>query len=239
MCTTIFLKNEMGRFVARNMDIFLGLGRIFTNRRHVEKTAFVLPPEPALRWVSKYGNVTFCQVGKESPSGGLNEKGLSVEQMTLPETQYPAPDARPAVKELQWIQYMLDTCATVDEVMEKAQDIRVVASPSVLHYLVCDREGHAAIFEYLNGELAFYSGDDLPVEALANSPYADSLYALRGKQPLPDDASRSHRGHRHGRRRRLPQPVPALHLRGEPRPHLRLLPPPDHRAGLRLGPVHR
>jgi hypothetical protein len=164
--------------VGRNFDIFYDNGCLFTHPRDLKKTALIMPPEEPLQWVSQYGSLTFSQVGKEFPVGGINEKGLVVEQNTLLETKYPAVDDRPAVNELQWIQYMLDTCCTVEEVMEAAKHIRISQNASSLHYFVCDPSGKAAILEYINGNLVTYSGDQLPLPVLANSTYLESLEYL-------------------------------------------------------------
>ena len=51
------------------------------------------------------------------PFDGINEAGLVVEVLLLPETVYPEPDARPTVSLLQWVQYQLDNFSTTDEVI--------------------------------------------------------------------------------------------------------------------------
>lgn len=48
-----------------------------------------------------------CQYGRNFPTGGMNEAGLVIELMWLDGSRYPVPDARPAVDNLQWIQYNL------------------------------------------------------------------------------------------------------------------------------------
>ena len=75
-----------------------------------------LPPqEKPASWVSRYGSVTFNQYGREFPNGGMNEAGLVVELMWLDDTTYPATDGRPALDCLEWIQYQLDTAATLSD----------------------------------------------------------------------------------------------------------------------------
>ena len=59
------------------------------------------------------------------PLGGMNEKGLVVEIMWLDSSEYPKPDGKPSVNELQWIQYQLDNFATVNDVLSAAAKIRV------------------------------------------------------------------------------------------------------------------
>ncbi len=115
----------------------------------------------------------------------MNETGLVVEQMTLPETVYPAHDERPAIKDMQWIQYMLDTCSTVNEVCLAASDLRIAQSTAPLHYMVCDQNGEAAIIEYLEGRLICYTRERLPFAISTNSSYRDSLAYYHGTLPNP------------------------------------------------------
>jgi Penicillin V acylase and related amidases len=52
----------------------------------------IQPPEKPIEWISKYGSITFNQSGREFPHGGINEKGLVIEQMWLDEAAYPEMD---------------------------------------------------------------------------------------------------------------------------------------------------
>ncbi|MBP7864624.1 MAG: linear amide C-N hydrolase [Acidobacteria bacterium] len=164
----------------RNFDFFTGTGFVTVNPRSLEKTALVPPPEVPAKWVSHYGSVTFNQVGREFPMGGMNEKGLVVECLWLNATQYPAPDGRAALTELQWIQYCLDTCATVADVLDADRKVRILPSATRLHFLVCDRSGAAAVVEFVGGKTVTRGPAGLPVRALANAVYGDSLEALKG-----------------------------------------------------------
>ncbi|MGG2199860.1 linear amide C-N hydrolase [Paenibacillus validus] len=162
-------------FVGKNQDVIYDGVYMYTNQRGLAKTAFILPPDQPASWVSIYGNLTVSQIGKECPNGGMNEEGLVVEQTTLWQAAYPAPDERPAVSELQWIQYMLDTCATVGEVLEAASRVRIAQNQSHLHYMVCDKRGDRAIIEFLNGEMAVYKDASLPCPVMANSLYKETI----------------------------------------------------------------
>lgn len=180
MCTTLFL-NGKERLVAKNTDIFYDGGFLFTNQRGLSKFAVLMPSDEPVHWVSRFGSVIVTQVGKESPSGGMNEAGLVMEQMTLPQTQYPANDGRPAIKELPWIQYMLDCCSSVHEVVEHAADIRIAQNITPLHYMAVDRQGHCAVIEYIGGEMVCHTGVTLPLPLLANSTYERSLQYLENR----------------------------------------------------------
>ena len=77
--------------------------------------------------------------------GGMNETGLVVEVMWLQGTKYPARDERPALRELSWVQYQLDNCCTIGEVIATDSKIRITGDSAPIHYLVCDTSGNAAV----------------------------------------------------------------------------------------------
>ena len=77
------------------------------------------------------------QFGKEFPFGGINEKGVVIEIMRS-NAEYPKPDERPALNELQWIQYQLDNSASLEDVIANDKNIRIRAVKQELHFLVCD-----------------------------------------------------------------------------------------------------
>ena len=116
-CTTFCLKKNGEVLFGKNYDWMIGDGLVFVNKRGVAKVSNEGNLTNPAKWVSKYGSVTFSQYGRENPSGGMNEAGLVIELMWLDETQYPKVDARPTVGTLEWIQYQLDSSATVEEVI--------------------------------------------------------------------------------------------------------------------------
>lgn len=175
-CST-FLLNKDGQLVfGRNYDWVTGNGAVMINARGVKKTSFAPDSEKAITWVSGCGSVTFNQYGKEFPHGGMNERGLVVELMWLAESTYPGADDRAAMNELQWIQYQLDNCATVSEVIATDSVIRISRQNAApLHYLVADANGDAATIEFINGQMKVHRGKDLPNPVLTNTVYADAL----------------------------------------------------------------
>ena len=105
----------------------------------------------------------------------MNEKGLVIGEMTLGDTVYPNRDARRAVIQAQWIQYQLDNCATVEEVLATDKIIRIDTYEYPSHFLVCDSSGACATVEWLGGQLVAHTGAAAPIKALANSPYSECL----------------------------------------------------------------
>lgn len=174
-CTTFVLRTEKGLVFGRNFDWITGTGLILTNPRNLEKIALVEPSERAIKWISKFGSITFNQVGRELPYGGMNESGLIVEHMTLDETIYPSNDDRYAIGACQWIQFQLDNYSTVGEVINSDTLLRIVDATSKFHFLVSDRFGQVAVIEFLNGKMVYHTGKSLPVETLANSTYEKSI----------------------------------------------------------------
>jgi len=164
--------------LAKNLDWPVGEGLLCVNKRDVIKEALGGGLPVPLRWTSKYGSVTFNQFGREFPLGGINEAGLAIEELSF-RAGYPPPDGRPCLNEFQWIQYHLDTCRTVKEVLKSAAEVRVSGLLLGLHYLVADRKGNVGVVEFIKGRTVSYSGDSLPVAVLSNDTYEQSLGYLK------------------------------------------------------------
>lgn len=192
-CTTFCLKHDKALVFGKNYDWNIGYGLVFINKRGIEKASAVAAGETALSWVSKYGSVSFNQYGREFPLGGMNEAGLVIELMWLDDSEYPAPDERPAIGTTQWIQYQLDMAGSVNELLQLAKKVRITSRSAKIHYLVCDRSGKTATIEYLKGDLVVHSGRNMPTNALANSTYAASCNYLErfagfgGNKFMPDN----------------------------------------------------
>jgi choloylglycine hydrolase len=182
-CSTFCLKTGSHVIFGNNYDWSLSEGLVIVNKRGVEKTA-VADTLPA-HWVSKYGSVTFNQYGREMPTGGMNEAGLCIGVMWLVETQWPAKDGRQAIGELEWVQYQLDNCATVAEVIATDTLLRVSPrAPAPVHYLVADSSGACASIEFLKGKTVIHSGADLPAPVLTNGAYSASVRTLKRYFPF-------------------------------------------------------
>lgn len=176
-CTTFCVRVSDGLVFGRNFDYVFGQGMVLVNPRGVDKIS-LLGKNPA-RWTSKYGSVTFNQYGKDSPMGGMNEPGLAVELMELEETRYPEADSKPALSSLEWIQYLLDNFASVEEAIQGAKRVRI-GTTTPLHFLLADRTGDSAAVEFLKGRMVVHRGERLPDRVLANSTYVESRdYAER------------------------------------------------------------
>ena len=174
-CSTFQISHGVNKVFGKSYDWHADHGLVIANKAGLQKSAIDLrgTGTPAT-WTSRFGSLTFSQHGQDMPLGGLNEAGLVVEIMILGGSSYPRLGSRPMVNELQWIQYILDTSATVEEAQANAQAVDIDRLRAGVHYLVCDLSGDCATFEYINRRLTIHSGDRLPAGALTNSTYAQS-----------------------------------------------------------------
>ena len=122
----------------------------------------------------------------------MNEKGLVVELMWLDGAKYPKADDRPSLSVLQWIEYQLDNCTTIEEVIATDKKIRISSAGSPpLHYLVADSGGNAATIEFLNEKMVVHKGNDLPFPVLTNTEYATATKMVKSANNGTNSASPS------------------------------------------------
>ena len=196
-CTTFQLVQGDQVFVGKNYDYMFGDGLIVVNKSGLTKTAIPSPlakndkdqGEPA-NWTAKYGSVTINQYGRELPAEGMNEAGLVVQHTGLfgKGKYFPEPDDRPSIYMLQWLQYQLDNCASVAEVIASDSSLRIRPKKGVhIHFLVADKNGNCAVIEFIDGKMVTYENDKLPYKVITNSTYGDSIgFFKRNEIPNPD-----------------------------------------------------
>ena len=85
------------------------------------------------------------------------------------------------MNELQWIQYQLDSLATVAEMVARGRASARVPLYAAVHYLACDKTGACAAFEYLGGKLVVTPG----AKTLTNHSYAESVAWAAKQRDLP------------------------------------------------------
>jgi choloylglycine hydrolase len=187
-CSSFSLERKDVLIVGRNLDSDSHCpGLLVVNKHGVQKTGRSFQwlvsgksDSPPIAWVAKYGSLTFNFSGIEFPESGVNEAGLSIEEMTLLETEYPSESNKPKLFMEQWIQYVLDTCATVDEVVERAQTVAIDGWN--WHFYVVDKTGNSAVIEFLNGDSSVRVGKTLPQPVLCNSIYDEEMGQLASYQ---------------------------------------------------------
>lgn len=173
-CTSFCLHDGTGAIFGTNLDNDWPEGQLFINKRGIRKTVPDLTGQgaPAV-WTSRYASLTFNYTGYQLAWAGMNEKGLIFSTMGLPETAPPAVDQRPSLDSGLWFQYMLDTCASIEELVAAASRVRM--GFTVDHYLVADRTGNRAVIEFINRQMVVHTGSNLPVAALSNTIYEIAL----------------------------------------------------------------
>ncbi|MDR3659022.1 MAG: linear amide C-N hydrolase [Mycobacterium sp.] len=147
----------------------------------------------SLSWTSKYGTVEVA--GTTNPTGpidgvfdGMNQTGLVANLLYLGEADFgPAPaDNRPRLSVTAWVQYVLTSFATVNEVVDAFTNPSIYLAPvkfgphddepSVVHLSVSDASGDSAVIEYLGGKPVIHHGRQYQV--MTNSPTYDEQLAL-------------------------------------------------------------
>jgi penicillin V acylase-like amidase (Ntn superfamily) len=173
-CTSFCLDNNGHAVFGSNYDNDKPEGLVFINKRGISKSGFMPGTTGQVaRWTSRYASVSFTVVGYQLAWAGMNEKGLVMSTMALGATRNPDPDERPPLYSPHWMQYMLDTCGSVEEVI--AADSLVRIFDTVDHYLVADRAGNCATIEFLDGQMVYHTRKTIPAKALTNSTYAESV----------------------------------------------------------------
>lgn len=183
-CTNFFLDHKNQRLFGRSFDWHVGNALLMVNKRGISKTALISKKsgQTPAKWTSRYGSITYNQIGRELPFGGMNEAGLVVEELIFEKGEYPPPDSRPAINKLQWIQYQLDNFSLVEEVIQSDSQLRIVkpTDGNVLHYMACDKRGDCAIIEFIDGKLVYHTKETMPVKVITNTDtYAESIKYLR------------------------------------------------------------
>lgn len=139
----------------------------------------------SLKWTSKYGSVITAAYNF-STTDGMNEKGLVANLLWLVESEYPVWDQKkPGLSVSAWVQYVLDSFATVNEAVEalKEEPLVVISDKmpnsdrlATLHLTISDATGDNAILEYIKGRLVIHHNASYQV--MTNSPIYEKQLAI-------------------------------------------------------------
>lgn len=187
-CSTVAYEGiDSSPWVIKSFDFSDGQGYAFINKRNIAKKSLTLSTGSGKSWVSKYGSVSFNQISRDFPYGGMNETGLNMEIMWLDSTRYPTTKkSSDQINESQLIQYIIDTAATTKEAVEKIEEVSLVAIMAPVHYMICDVSNECVTVEYLNEKLVVTPMEKGKEQILQNSIYRNTLkYDLRvsGRTP--------------------------------------------------------
>jgi Penicillin V acylase and related amidases len=173
-CSSFCLKTHGQVIMGKSYDWSTNSGVLLTNLRG-PRVSMPVGNVPTFTWLAKYGSITFNQYGQFLPNGGMNEAGLAIEVLWLDDTEYPTLDVQKPLNELQWVQYMLDNCSNVEEVVTAANTLCIVPLFAKLHYFIADSTGNAAVVEFINGKMEVHFGSHLQCNAITNDPYSSSF----------------------------------------------------------------
>lgn len=94
------------------------------------------------------------------PFDGMNEKGLAVSLLAVPEAQGPADPKNITLNTTTTIRLLLDKAATVDQAVELLNHFNIYFSDDTdCHYLISDATGKSVIVEYWDGQVQVTDGD--------------------------------------------------------------------------------
>lgn len=155
-CTAFVTKNDKGEILfGRNFDFYYAPSlQLFTN------------PENGYASVSTV-NLSFAGYSEDHlpdgsifnrfltlaapflPFDGMNEKGVAIALLAVPEAQPPYNADHVTLNTTTAIRLVLDKAATTDEAVELLRQYNIYFSGDVTcHYLISDANGHSVIVEY-------------------------------------------------------------------------------------------
>lgn len=127
-------------------------------------------------WISRYGSVTINVLGKDFPDGGMNEAGLYIWEMNE-DADYPKNENLPKLNQMNWMQFVLDSCETVDEAVRCAAEVEIEGWG--WHYFVGDARGNCAAIAFIDDKVVVNRDRTMPVPGLFNTPYKRELELLK------------------------------------------------------------
>lgn len=202
MCTSITIKSKDGNsIVGRSMEnAVLMQSKVFFRPKgyqYVQDRIAVaqklgleaataleaIDEKQLLRWEGKYAFVGMSALQQDFATNGMNSEGLVTGDMTLTGSEYEDGSSAPEGTVLWYLyvtNFILSTCATCQEVVEKLSALTVTnplksfmkSEPSLIgflvHFPVNDAQGNALVIEYINGKLTWHDNTELGV--LTNDP---------------------------------------------------------------------
>ncbi|MBX9876965.1 MAG: choloylglycine hydrolase family protein [Candidatus Obscuribacterales bacterium] len=182
-CTDFQVKTKDNSvIIGRSMEWAVDLkSQLRVHARGEDHTSRTPDGKAALKWLSKYGYVAADALDIDVAIDGMNEKGLSVGALWLPEyTTYQtvAPkDNKITLDALDLGHWILGNFSTVAEVKANLPKVKVWCKPleqlggiSTMHFALHDAKGNNAVLEFVDGQQKFY---DNPNGVLTNAPPFD------------------------------------------------------------------
>jgi len=159
--------------VGKNFDWSDGRGFLVVNQRGRVREALF---DAARKWTAKHGSVSLTVAAPGFPVSGMNEAGLVFEALV----DFDAPARAPgSFTSLEWGQYVLDSFATVDEVVASLPRTAIAQMAVPLHFFVCDATRRCVIVEPRADGIAVTRPDKVKPAVIANSGWARDKAAAR------------------------------------------------------------
>lgn len=204
-CTSFILKAKDGSSVyGRTLEwgIFDFKSNLVMVPRNLSNTANLgANKQGGITWKNKYGFVAINTLGLPYYVDGMNETGLTVGVLYLPEfaefQSFKAGAESSTLSNVELIGYILGQFSTIEEIKTALPKLRVIdnlvvakafGAPVTLHFTVTDSVGNSIVIEYVKRKLNIY---DNKIGIMTNSPpYYWHLENLRNYTHLtPYDSS--------------------------------------------------
>lgn len=188
-CSSFLLEKDDAVIAGRNLDsqkftpgvVVINHRGIWKESRSWNELAYGQSvPNPHFSWVSKYGSMTFNTFCRDFVDGGMNEAGLFIQEMSLVENMYPEDSTKPRIFMMLWMQYVLDSFESVDQVVASAHE--VVIDGWNWHFFAADAQGNTAAIEFIDGKPVLTYGEAMPITVLCNETYATEMNLLKTYQ---------------------------------------------------------
>lgn len=181
-CTDIqIITKDHSIIVGRTMDFTIETKpkiKIFPRNKTFSATA--PNNSESFKWKNKYAYLAITVMGYDNITpDGINEKGLSIEGLWLPETQYSKPKPQEysqsiSISELaMWI---LGNFSSTTEVENAISNINIWGNsiPPIgvapIHIVLHDKSGNSIVIEFINGKTKIYENSS---QVVTNSPTYD------------------------------------------------------------------
>jgi len=177
-CTGITLKSDDGGVVvARTIDWSREeMDNIYVVVPRGQTQTAILPNNApgGMQYTAKYGYVGLGMEQAEFIVDGTNEAGLSAALFYFPKygkyKPYDEALTGQSIGDLQLVSWVLANCATIGDVRNALQNIRVINIDSradTVHWRFTEKNGRQMILEIVDGNMNFY---DSPMGVLTNAP---------------------------------------------------------------------
>ena len=125
-------------------------------------------------FVAEYGYVGIAVENDEFIMEGINEAGLAAGLFYFPDygeyMPYKEEDKSLCVSDMQFVAWVLSTCATIDEMIALMPTIRVIGTDpraSTVHWRITEPSGRQVVVEIVNQQVRLHEN---PLGVLTNSP---------------------------------------------------------------------